>query len=437
MAGLAGLAIKKGYKVTGQDKAYYPPMSEQLNLLGIRQNKTEEIINDLKICDVVIIGNSQSRGIESVEYTLNNQLKYFSGPEWIRKYILNDKFVFVVSGTHGKTTTTSMLIKILQENNLDPSYILGGIHLEEKISYKFTKSKYFIIEGDEYDTSFFDKRSKYIHYHPNILVINNIEFDHADIFENIDAVIKNFHHLIRIVPKSGKIIYNQDDKNIIKMIRKGIWSKKISLTSKGHKNADWSFSRKANNFYLKKINVKLMHEKRIDSSLMGVHNYKNISLAILASIQAGVSFSKCIEAIKEFKGVKRRMEKVEDKGDIKIYDDFAHHPTEIESSIKSLKENFKGKKILSICEIKSHSMISGAHKKDLPLALNNSHFSILIKSPLSKWTLHNKNKNLHIVSSYSKALDYIKTLEKKIDIILLMSNKSTIDLRNYIKNEKD
>ena len=160
MAGLAGLALEKGHKVTGQDKAYYPPMSDQLDQLGISQHKTEEKTDDLKKCDAVIIGNSQSRGIESVEYVLNNNLKYFSGPEWIKKYILNDKFVFVISGTHGKTTTTSMLIKILQESKLNPSYLLGGIYLEEKISYRFTNSKYFIIEGDEYDTSFFDKRSK-------------------------------------------------------------------------------------------------------------------------------------------------------------------------------------------------------------------------------------------------------------------------------------
>ena len=281
-----------------------------------------------------------SRGMGIIEKLLEKKIKYISGPQWLYENVLYKKEVIAVSGTHGKTTTSSLITWILKYAKLNPSYLIGGQPVNLSSPAKLTTSKFFVIEADEYDTSFFDKRSKYVHYHPDILVINNIEFDHADIFENIDAVIKNFHHLIRIVPKSGKIIYNQDDKNIIKMIRKGIWSKKISLTSKGHKNADWSFSRKANNFYLKKINVKLMHEKRIDSSLMGVHNYKNISLAILASIQAGVSFSKCIEAIKEFKGVKRRMEKVEDKGDIKIYDDFAHHPTEIESSIKVIKRKF-------------------------------------------------------------------------------------------------
>jgi UDP-N-acetylmuramate: L-alanyl-gamma-D-glutamyl-meso-diaminopimelate ligase len=170
---------------------------------------------------------------------------------------------------------------------------------------------------------------------------------------------------------------------------------------------------------------------------MGLHNYKNISLAILASMQAGVSLSVCIDAIKNFKGVKRRMERVESKGMLQIYDDFAHHPTEIASSIKSLKENFKGKKILSICEIKSHSMISGAHKKDLPISLNNSHYSIIIKPPLLKWTLNSASKNSYVVDSYAKAIEFIKKIKNKIDIILIMSNKSTVDIQEYIKNEKN
>ena len=209
------------------------------------------------------------------------------------------------------------------------------------------------------------------------------------------------------------------------------------MTSKNYKNANWSLSRKENSFFLSNIKTKTSTSKIIESSLLGIHNYKNISLAILASMQAGVSFSVCIDAIKNFKGVKRRMEKVKSKGVLEIYDDFAHHPTEIESSIKSLKENFKGKKILSICEIKSHSMISGAHKKDLPVALNNSHYSIIIKPPLLKWTLNSVRKNLYVVDSYAKAIEFIKKIKNKIDIILIMSNKSTVDIQEYIKNEKN
>ena len=437
MAGIAIIAKQLGHQVTGSDKNLYDPMKSVLEKENIvfTEGYNPKILD--KKFDLVIVGNVMSRGIDIIEKLLESNIKYISGPQWLYENVLYKKKVIAISGTHGKTTTSSLVAWILKYAKLNPSYLIGGQPINLNSPAKLTNSKFFVIEADEYDTSFFDKRSKYIHYHPNILVINNIEFDHADIFENIDAVVKNFHHLVRIVPKNGKIIYNHDDKNIKKLIKKGMWSKEISLTSKNNKNANWSLSQKENNFFLSNIKTKTQNSKIIESSLMGLHNYKNISLAILASMQAGVSLSVCIEAIKNFKGVKRRMEKVESKGMLQIYDDFAHHPTEIASSIKSLKENFKGKKILSICEVKSHSMISGAHKKDLPISLNNSHYSIIIKPPLLKWTLNNASKNSYVVDSYAKAIEFIKKIENKIDIILIMSNKSTVDIQEYIKNEKN
>jgi UDP-N-acetylmuramate: L-alanyl-gamma-D-glutamyl-meso-diaminopimelate ligase len=437
MAGIAIIAKQLGHQVTGSDKNLYDPMKSVLEKENIvfTEGYNPKILD--KKFDLVIVGNVMSRGIDIIEKLLESNIKYISGPQWLYENVLYKKKVIAISGTHGKTTTSSLVAWILKYAKLNPSYLIGGQPINLNSPAKLTSSKFFVIEADEYDTSFFDKRSKYIHYHPSILVINNIEFDHADIFENIDAVVKNFHHLVRIVPKNGKIIYNHDDKNIKKLIKKGMWSKEISLTSKNNKNANWSLSQKENNFFLSNIKTKAQNSKIIESSLMGLHNYKNISLAILASMQAGVSLSVCIEAIKNFKGVKRRMEKVESKGMLQIYDDFAHHPTEIASSIKSLKENFKGKKILSICEVKSHSMISGAHKKDLPISLNNSHYSIIIKPPLLKWTLNNASKNSYVVDSYAKAIEFIKKIENKIDIILIMSNKSTVDIQEYIKNEKN
>jgi UDP-N-acetylmuramate: L-alanyl-gamma-D-glutamyl-meso-diaminopimelate ligase len=437
MAGIAIIAKQLGHQVTGSDKNLYDPMKSVLEKENIvfTEGYNPKILD--KKFDLVIVGNVMSRGIDIIEKLLESNIKYISGPQWLYENVLYKKKVIAISGTHGKTTTSSLVAWILKYAKLNPSYLIGGQPINLNSPAKLTSSKFFVIEADEYDTSFFDKRSKYIHYHPNILVINNIEFDHADIFENIDAVVKNFHHLVRIVPKNGKIIYNHDDKNIKKLIKKGMWSKEISLTSKNDKNANWSLFRKENNFFLSNIKAKAQNSKIIESSLMGLHNYKNISLAILASMQAGVSLSVCIDAIKNFKGVKRRMERVESKGMLQIYDDFAHHPTEIASSIKSLKENFKGKKILSICEIKSHSMISGAHKKDLPISLNNSHYSIIIKPPLLKWTLNSASKNSYVVDSYAKAIEFIKKIKNKIDIILIMSNKSTVDIQEYIKNEKN
>ncbi len=401
MAGLAGLAIKKGYKVTGQDKAYYPPMSEQLNLLGIRQNKTEEIINDLKICDVVIIGNSQSRGIESVEYTLNNQLKYFSGPEWIRKYILNDKFVFVVSGTHGKTTTTSMLIKILQENNLDPSYILGGIHLEEKISYKFTKSKYFIIEGDEYDTSFFDKRSKFMHYKPSTLIINNLEYDHSDIFENIGQIQKQFHFMIRSMPGNANIIYDDNEENVKKIISMGCWSKK--------------------NIYKKASVIK---------NIVGEHNLKNCGAAIAAAETIGVSKENSIKALEKFSGVKRRMERIKSKNFI-LYDDFAHHPTAISASIKALREKYPGNKITAFFEIRSNSMVNGTHKDNFLKSFENADNTYIYCKNSVEWLKAIPGVDLY--NDIDLVVNKIKSSTENVDIVILMSNGDTTHIINKLK----
>ena len=215
-----------------------------------------------------------------------------------------NKFVIAVSGTHGKTTTSSLVAWILKYAKLNHSYLIGGQPINFNAPAKLTKSKYFVIEADEYDTSFFDKRSKYIHYQPNILIINNIEFDHADIFDDIDSIIKNFHHLIRIIPNNGTIIFNQDDKNINKLIKKGVWSKQKSLTTKkNNTKSDWLLKKDNQKYLLLKDNKKAL----IQTSLIGLHNYKNISLAILAAIEIKIPLSKCINAIKNFNGVKRRM----------------------------------------------------------------------------------------------------------------------------------
>ena len=401
MAGLAGLAIEKGYVVTGQDKAYYPPMSDQLENLGIKQNKTEGEIEDLKKCDFVIIGNSQSRGSESVEYTLNNNLKYYSGPEWIKNYILNDKFVFVISGTHGKTTTTSMLIKILQDNNLNPSFLLGGIYIEENISYKYTNSKYFIIEGDEYDTSFFDKRSKFIHYKPNVLIINNLEYDHSDIFENIGQIKKQFHFLIRSMPQSANIIYNDDDNNVNNVLSMGCWSKK--------------------NIYKKfnKIN-----------NIIGDHNLKNCSAAISAAETIGITKEKSVESLEKFSGVKRRLELISTKNFI-LYDDFAHHPTAISSSLDALRKKYPEKRITALFEIRSNSMIAGTHKESFLNSFKKADKVYIYCRKEVKWlkTL----SNLDLYSDIDIVINEIMSSTENVDIVILMSNGDTSHIINKMK----
>jgi UDP-N-acetylmuramate: L-alanyl-gamma-D-glutamyl-meso-diaminopimelate ligase len=400
MSGLAGLAVEKGHKVTGQDKAYYPPMSLQLNKIGISENITEKVTEDLKNCDAVIIGNSLSRGNDSVEYTLQNKKKYFSGPEWIRKYILDDKIVFVVTGTHGKTTTTSMLIKIFQDNNLKPSYLLGGIYEEEKISYKYTNSKYFIIEGDEYDTSFFDKRSKFIHYKPHTLIINNIEFDHSDIFENIYEIKKQFHYLLRTMSKKTNIIFKKNDKNIEDVLAMGCWSNKKSFN---------------------KINkVK---------NIVGDHNLENCAAAMIAAETIGISKEASLSALEDFKGVKRRLELVCNKNFI-LYDDFAHHPTAIKATILALRQKYPGKKINAYFEIRSNSMIAGTHKDSFLDAFKEADNLFIYCSKNIKWI--EKFKNVKIYCDIDAIANDILLSTENVDIVILMSNGDTTNIINKL-----
>ena len=427
MAGIAIIAKQLGHQVSGSDKNLYDPMKTVLENTNItyKEGYDPKILN--KKFDLIIVGNVMSRGMPIIEKLLESNIKYISGPQWLYENVLWNKHVIAVSGTHGKTTTSSLVAWILKYAKLNPGYLIGGQPINFNAPAKLTNSKYFVIEADEYDTSFFDKRSKYIHYKPNTLIINNIEFDHADIFDDINAIVKNFHHLVRIIPKNGTIIYNHDDRNIQNLMKKGVWSKLRSLTIR--KNKDkliWALEKNNGDYVISKNGKK----SKIETSLIGLHNYKNISLAILAALDLKISLSKCINAIKSFAGVKRRMELVGKKDHMLIYDDFAHHPTEIEGSIKSLKVKYKNKKVLSICEIKSNSMISGAHKKNLPQALETSHHSIILRSKLSKWTL--KSKKINIYNNYDEILKYINLNKNDIDIILIMSNKSTKTLRMHI-----
>ena len=401
MAGLAGLALENGHKVTGQDKTYYPPMSDQLTHLGIEENITEDPIESLKNCDAVIIGNSQSRGNNSVEFTLSNNLNYFSGPEWLKENILKNKFVFVVAGTHGKTTTTSMLIKILKDNNCNPSFLVGGIYKEENISYKYTDSKYFVIEGDEYDTSFFDKRSKFFHYKPDTLIINNLEYDHSDIFENLAQIKKQFHYLIRTMSGNANIIYHEDDKNVSSLLSMGCWSKKI------------------------------ISRKIIDIvNIMGNHNLQNASSAISAAKTIDICESNSISALEKFSGVKRRLELINNKNFI-LYDDFAHHPTAISATLEAVKKMHPGKKITTIFEVRSNSMISGAHKDSFYSSFDLTDELYVYCTKDVDWLKN--SRDFLVYQDINIIIDKIYSSTENVDIVILMSNGDTSHIINKLK----
>ncbi|MBT7602963.1 MAG: UDP-N-acetylmuramate:L-alanyl-gamma-D-glutamyl-meso-diaminopimelate ligase [Gammaproteobacteria bacterium] len=404
MAGLAGLAIEKGIKVTGQDKAYYPPMSTQLQKIGIMENCTEEPIEELINSDSVIIGNSQSRGNKSVEYILSNNINYYSGPQWIKDNILKNKFVFAVSGTHGKTTTTSMLIKILSHCGYNPGFLVGGIYKEDEVSFKYSDSEYFIIEADEYDTSFFDKRSKFIHYNPNTLLINNLEFDHSDIFDNLEQIKKQFHFLIRSMPENTNIVYDINDRNVSSLLDMGCWSKKIVY---------------------KKI--------KTIPNIIGEHNLKNAGAAIAASETIGINKSDAILALENFKGVKRRLELVENKNFI-IYDDFAHHPTEILASLTAVREKYPGKKIATFFELRSNSMIAGTHKDSLNDVFINTDFLYIYSKHSIDWYKESMNHKLY--TDLDDIINEIIKNTKNVDIVILMSNGDTSYIINKLNSHE-
>lgn len=359
MAGVAKLMIEKGYEVSGSDKDFYPPMSEYLETLKIDLIKGYDSQN-LPEADLYVIGNVISRGNESFEKILSNKLPYTSGPKIIAN-LTKEQNLIAVTGTHGKTTTSYMLCHIFIENGLDIGYLVGGISPHFQDSAKLGTANIFVIEGDEYDSALFDKRSKFINYNPHSIIINNIEFDHADIFRDIDDIKRQFHHLVKIIPSDGNIMYHLDDPNIADVIDLGSWSKMFPI---GDKNFFYSYKNREMTF--NKINYSLTQ-----LPLKGIHNFKNYVAAIYMAYQYGVPIKKSIQALSSFSGVKRRQELVYDKNSISIIDDFAHHPTAIKLTIESIKNENPEKNIIGIIELGSNTMASGKHVDLLINAVND------------------------------------------------------------------
>ena len=359
MAGVAKLMIEKGYEVSGSDKDFYPPMSEYLETLKINLIKGYDSQN-LPEADLYVIGNVISRGNESFEKILSNKLPYTSGPKIIAN-LTREQNLIAVTGTHGKTTTSYMLCHIFIENGLDIGYLVGGISPHFQDSAKLGTANIFVIEGDEYDSALFDKRSKFINYNPHSIIINNIEFDHADIFRDIDDIKRQFHHLVKIIPGDGNIMYHLDDPNIADVIDLGSWSKMFPI---GDKNFFYSYENREMTF--NKINYSLTQ-----LPLKGIHNFKNYVAAIYMAYQYGVPIKKSIQALSSFSGVKRRQELVYDKNSISIIDDFAHHPTAIKLTIESIKNENPDKNIIGIIELGSNTMASGKHVDLLINAVND------------------------------------------------------------------
>ena len=420
MGGIALLARELGFEVTGSDQNIYPPMSKHLSDQGI------EIIEgfrkkDLPAADEFIIGNALSRGNEAVEYILNNQLDYLSGPSWLAKNILKSRKVVAVSGTHGKTTTTAMIASILNTQGIDIGYLIAGKPKDFLTSSRLGSSDVFVLEADEYDTAFFDKRAKFIHYRPQILVINNLEFDHGDIYSDISDIQRQFHHLIRTMSSKSTIICPTPDKKINDVLKMGVWSQ---LLKYGKKDSLSNYYEKIKTDYSSALFNIQGEQAALEWEMFGEHNIKNAMSAILSVNSLGISLHSSIEALRSFSGVSRRQEVLFDEKGILFIDDFAHHPSAIEATLSGLKENKKDMRIIALIELRSNTMQSGKHDKYLKEAVkkadliywkgnNDSQIEELLKS------LPSKSKR---VISVNKTAENIRNIVKKGDAIISMSN---------------
>lgn len=435
MGGIALLAKESGVSVSGSDENVYPPMSTLLEDQGVDIKKGFDIehLNEISTENnsQVVVGNVMSRGKDVIEYTLNQNLPYTSGPQWLYENILKDRWVLAVSGTHGKTTTASILAWILEYAGLNPGFLIGGVPENFGLSARLGDPPFFVVEADEYDTAFFDKRSKFVHYHPSTLVINNLEYDHADIFPDLEAIKTQFHHLIRMVPEKGLVVINGEEQNINDVLDKGCWTpiEEFSSTKQSESNSNemgWSVNYKNPDGSEFEVFFDGESQGIVNWSLLGKHNVSNALAAIAAARHAGVPVEHAIKALSEFKGIKRRMELRGKVNEISVYDDFAHHPTAIETTIQGLRANIGESKIIAVLEPRSNTMRLGIHKETLANSLNEADQVFLFQPKGLDWEMGHVLDALPDKSSLVDEIDdLVKALchqAKKGDHILIMSN---------------
>ncbi len=367
MGGIALLARSLGHSVSGSDANVYPPMSTQLAAAGIELMEGYSAAHLDPAPDVVVIGNAMSRGNPAVEYVLNRGLAYTSGPEWLARHVLQDRWVLAVAGTHGKTSTASMLAWILQEAGLEPGFLIGGVPENFGVSARLGASPFFVVEADEYDTAFFDKRSKFVHYHPRTLVLNNLEFDHADIFDDLAMIQRQFHHLVRTVPSEGLIVAPLYDGNLTEVLDMGCWTPVEYFDPTIE--AGWHADDASKDGHAFDVICEGENRGRLDWNLIGRHNVANALAALAAARHAGVPIELAIGALGRFKNVKRRMELRGEAAGVKVYDDFAHHPTAIATTIDGLRKQVGDERIIAVLEPRSNTMKLGVHAHLLADAL--------------------------------------------------------------------
>ena len=416
MGGIAQLAKAAGHRVTGCDANVYPPMSDQLIASGIDLIEGFDEKQTALNPDLYVIGNAISRGNRLLEKILNDQLPYTSGPQWLGENLLRTHHVLAVAGTHGKTTTTSILAWILQACGKNPGFLIGGVPANFGHSARLTGALHFVIEADEYDTCFFDKRSKFIHYRPKTAILNNLEYDHADIFPDLHAIETQFHHLVRTMAQNARVIVNGESDALQRVLDRGLYSECVYFNDR----RGWHVEGQELFFKEKSVG-------EIKLALPGYHNLLNASAAVAAAVHIGIDPREALDALTDFKGVKRRMEVKGMESGVTVIDDFAHHPTAIHETIAALKGKLSAEsRIVAVLEPRSNTMKMGTMKDRLPASLSEADAVVCYADPKLGWdvgaALAPLGEKLHVLHSIEETAKAAAALAQKGDYILVMSN---------------
>jgi UDP-N-acetylmuramate: L-alanyl-gamma-D-glutamyl-meso-diaminopimelate ligase len=424
MGGIALLARALGHEVSGSDANVYPPMSTQLAAAGIRLMEGYDPGHLQPAPDAVVVGNAMSRGNPAVEYMLDAGLPYVSGPQWLAEHVLQDRWVLAVAGTHGKTSTASLLAWILEAAGLKPGFLIGGVPLNFGVSARVGQNPFFVVEADEYDTAFFDKRSKFVHYRPRTLVMNNLEFDHADIFDDLAMIQRQFHHLVRTVPGSGLIIAPAGDQALNEVLDMGCWTALERFSPDGQ--AQWQALHASPDGSCFDVHC---HGKRVGSvkwGLTGRHSIANALAALAAARHAGVPTAVAIEALGGFQNVRRRMELRGEVGGVRVYDDFAHHPTAIETTLAGLRAQVGESRIIAVLEPRSNTMRLGVHAQRLASAMWAADQVLVYSPPELKWDAAGVFADLgaraRVYDSVASIIRVVAAEARSGDQVLIMSN---------------
>jgi UDP-N-acetylmuramate: L-alanyl-gamma-D-glutamyl-meso-diaminopimelate ligase len=427
MGGIAAIAKAAGHKVTGSDRNVYPPMSTQLRALGIELVEGFEAEQLDLAPDVVLVGNVMTRGVPVIEALLDRGLPYASGPEWLAREVLKDRWVIAIAGTHGKTTTTSLTSWILEYAGLSPGFLIGGVPANFNTSARLGVAPFFVIEADEYDTAFFDKRAKFVHYRPRTLVLNNLEFDHADIYPDVAAIQRQFHHLVRTVPGSGSIIWNAGDERLAQTLKMGCWTPLQGFSAAAGAQARWHAGDAGAADYSRfEVMESGAARGTVEWDLMGAHNMENALAAIAAAHHAGVPVATAIDALRGFKGIARRMQLRGEVHGVRVYDDFAHHPTAIATTVDGLRRRVGKERILAVLEMRSNTMRMGVHNELIAPALAAADEVFMFTPPDLGWDTAPLMRELGARGHAVAAVDAIAVAVAQAalagDSVLVMSN---------------